>query len=388
MTLALIVDPNSPSGYSLARVDAPRSVPGDPRLRQANRQRHVRVGVDPRVDEVDPSPELPPLPGQADPATIPVGTMRGEMTDDGRANAYVWSGFSWELVASNEIVADELIDITIFQSDHNYDIGQVVLYKDTPTSYQMWEAIVDHVLEGAAAPADPDWKLIGGSGGGGGTGTDEVWIGPDAPVDPALELWYDTDAPTPQALRLFASMSQRDTQWPAAVAGNGALCITTDTTREWISNGATWKLIGGSLPRVRAQKLSQQSVQAAAAIQWPQADMYDTDGLHDPAANSGQRIAIPAGLGGIWMFEFSLYIQAVATAAGSECYLYVNGTGQRYGWAKQFSGANEDISLSGSAPIVLAAGDYVEVWGYSSAARLFGHPSLAGYFGAAYMGAS
>jgi hypothetical protein len=28
-------------------------------------------------------------------------------------------------------------------------------------------------------------------------GTDEVWIGADAPSDPAIELWYDTDAPDP-----------------------------------------------------------------------------------------------------------------------------------------------------------------------------------------------
>ena len=51
-------------------------------------------------------------------------------------------------------------------------------------------------------PADPaaameaatkqyvDGKLVGGGG------TDEVWIGPDEPVDPALELWYDTDDTT------------------------------------------------------------------------------------------------------------------------------------------------------------------------------------------------
>ena len=31
-------------------------------------------------------------------------------------------------------------------------------------------------------------------GGGGGGGVDEVWIGPDIPADPDLELWYDTDA--------------------------------------------------------------------------------------------------------------------------------------------------------------------------------------------------
>lgn len=30
---------------------------------------------------------------------------------------------------------------------------------------------------------------------GGGTGSDEVWVGPDAPTGATLELWVDTDAP-------------------------------------------------------------------------------------------------------------------------------------------------------------------------------------------------
>lgn len=30
-----------------------------------------------------------------------------------------------------------------------------------------------------------------------GAGSDEVWIGPDAPVDPSTEVWYDTDASLP-----------------------------------------------------------------------------------------------------------------------------------------------------------------------------------------------
>jgi hypothetical protein len=36
-----------------------------------------------------------------------------------------------------------------------------------------------------------EWVRVGGGSGG---GTDEVWIGNDEPVDPAIELWYDPDA--------------------------------------------------------------------------------------------------------------------------------------------------------------------------------------------------
>lgn len=45
-------------------------------------------------------------------------------------------------------------------------------------------------------PEFPVWagNLASGASGGSGGGTDEVWIGPTIPSDPALELWFDTDA--------------------------------------------------------------------------------------------------------------------------------------------------------------------------------------------------
>lgn len=43
------------------------------------------------------------------------------------------------------------------------------------------------------APEYPVW--FGNSTGDGGTVTDVVWTGVDAPVDATTELWWDTDAP-------------------------------------------------------------------------------------------------------------------------------------------------------------------------------------------------
>jgi len=43
-------------------------------------------------------------------------------------------------------------------------------------------------------PSFPVWLGLAGAGsGGGGTVTDVVWVGPDAPADPDTELWWDTD---------------------------------------------------------------------------------------------------------------------------------------------------------------------------------------------------
>ena len=44
------------------------------------------------------------------------------------------------------------------------------------------------VWMGAGVVTEPD------GGGGGGEGTDEVWVSPTAPTDPNIELWYDPDA--------------------------------------------------------------------------------------------------------------------------------------------------------------------------------------------------
>lgn len=40
-------------------------------------------------------------------------------------------------------------------------------------------------------PEFPVW--LGGGTGGGGTVTDSVWVGPDPPTDPSVEMWWDTD---------------------------------------------------------------------------------------------------------------------------------------------------------------------------------------------------
>ena len=59
------------------------------------------------------------------------------------------------------------------------------LYIDStdPNSSKLW------VYGFIADPVTPSWTLASSAG------TDEVWLGPDQPADPALELWVDTDDP-------------------------------------------------------------------------------------------------------------------------------------------------------------------------------------------------
>ena len=48
--------------------------------------------------------------------------------------------------------------------------------------------------------AAPNWvPVASGGSSGGGSVADVMWVGPDAPADPATELWYDTDEPAVSA---------------------------------------------------------------------------------------------------------------------------------------------------------------------------------------------
>ena len=44
---------------------------------------------------------------------------------------------------------------------------------------------------------DPEHPVWTSGLGGGGTVSDVVWVGPEAPEDEGIELWWDTDATTP-----------------------------------------------------------------------------------------------------------------------------------------------------------------------------------------------
>jgi hypothetical protein len=57
-----------------------------------------------------------------------------------------------------------------------------------------------------------------------------------------------------QVVPRFASVAARDAAWPAATAGNGAVCTTTDTGTLWQVIGPSWTVVetrfGGGFDRV------------------------------------------------------------------------------------------------------------------------------------------
>jgi hypothetical protein len=92
---------------------------------------------------------------------------------------------------------------------------------------------------------------------------------------PPIRIGEITDTPTPgspiasawsqevtnRIMQRFATVAARDSQWPAATAGAGAVCVTLDTGTEWLSNGTAWRAARGGV--VYAAMFSQPELSVA-----------------------------------------------------------------------------------------------------------------------------
>lgn len=90
----------------------------------------------------------------------------------------------------------------------------------------------------------------------------EARLGPmPAAAVPPIRIGELTDVPTPgspiasawsqevtnRIRHRFPNVAARDTNWPAATAGNGAQCITLDTGTVWESTGTVWGPVARAL---------------------------------------------------------------------------------------------------------------------------------------------
>ena len=96
-------------------------------------------------------------------------------------------------------------------------------------------------------------------------------------------------------------------------------------------------------------------------------DEFDHGGCHDTGSNT-QRITIPSGEGGVWIFGGSLAWAADAGAAGvRQIRLYKNGSTNLINTQTVDNPGTGIIRHHiGSPPFVLAAGDYMTLQGYQT----------------------
>jgi len=88
-------------------------------------------------------------------------------------------------------------------------------------------------------------------------------------------------------------------------------------------------------------------------------DSWDTDGFHDPASNDS-RITIPTGKGGLYLV--SSYVQFAQNSTNDRgIHFGVTGTSNSASQLYVRAAANWKTRLTLTVPLLLAAGDYVEV---------------------------
>ncbi|HKZ20299.1 MAG TPA: hypothetical protein VJQ57_09330 [Acidimicrobiia bacterium] len=150
---------------------------------------------------------------------------------------------------------------------------------------------------------------------------------------------------------------------------------TLDTNRLWVYDGSAWVLMGGSLPRCRAQRATSQSISTvtATAIQFNSADIYDSDAMHDIVTNN-TRITVPAGLGGVWSIGYG-FRWATGGAANTTrvSFMRVNAGSERYGYFEDEDGTGSiGIAKTVQVDQPLAAGDYIDLIVYHNEAGSFG----------------
>lgn len=143
-----------------------------------------------------------------------------------------------------------------------------------------------------------------------------------------------------------------------SAAGNALKRVNSSGTVTPIEGG------GGAAAFVgcKALRSTNQSLATATftAIQFNDADEYDTDSIHDPATNN-TRLTIPTGKSGVWRFTTTV-VFATGTSSRRTVVFAKNGVqlsgihgGQRLITTEAF--------LTTTLNITLAAGDYIEVLG-------------------------
>lgn len=159
---------------------------------------------------------------------------------------------------------------------------------------------------------------------------------------------------------LAKKSGRRFTDWRKLAAGSNVTLLESGDELQ-ISSSA-----GGGTPAFHGCAASRSSAQSITTtptgIQFNDADEWDTDSIHDPATNN-TRFTIPAGLGGVWLFMASL---TWASASNSRGFNWAkNGTqlGVTYKPEQEATASSTGLVHNGATELLLAAGDYIEVFG-------------------------
>jgi hypothetical protein len=194
-----------------------------------------------------------------------------------------------------------------------------------------------------------------------------------------------SNATAPNAKGTLVVGNGTDASTTLAVASTAGYVLTVDSAE---ATGLKWALAGGSFPThvgCLTYKTGNQSLSNANQTYISfDAEVYDTNGIHDNSTNNG-RLTVPSGNGGYW-FIYALGSYDTSSGGGNRMNSFiVNRTSEfgTYAVLTPVSGAQRQEVLS-FAVRNLSAGDYVELLAaqYSgSAINLLGGSENVSRFG-------
>jgi hypothetical protein len=132
------------------------------------------------------------------------------------------------------------------------------------------------------------------------------------------------------------------------------------------SNGDVAAGVFTNVPSFDAQLSSNQSLSNDT---WTKAqlsnEIYDTNNAFDSSTN--YRFTVPTGLGGKYLFQYCALIADINDAKRGEARFYKNGSAYSYGRNNNMSsGTGASLYCTGSAIILMNAGDYLELYVYQN----------------------
>jgi len=92
---------------------------------------------------------------------------------------------------------------------------------------------------------------------------------------------------TRRTVHRFATVAERDAKYPAAGAGTGALCVTTDTGSQWVVVGGAWRAVPLGRVGLATITVGQNGVTTAVDV-------------------TGSQVALTPTLGRLYLAQFSL----------------------------------------------------------------------------------
>jgi hypothetical protein len=145
--------------------------------------------------------------------------------------------------------------------------------------------------------------------------------------------------------------------------------LGTDATKTiTIGSASNGDVAAGVFTNVPAFEAHMSANQSLSNYSWTKVELsneiFDTDTAFD---TSNYRFTVPTGLGGKYLFQYCALIADINDTKRGEARFYKNGSSYNFGRNNNYSpSSGSSLYCTGSAIILMNAGDYLELYVYQN----------------------